>query len=59
VPLASSFNAQIIVFDIQLPIIGGSSVELFHHSREVPASVSKLIETVDRATGAVIKRNPR
>ncbi|KAL5641145.1 hypothetical protein ACGC1H_001583 [Rhizoctonia solani] len=59
VPLASSFNAQIIVFDIQLPIIGGSSVELFHHSREVPASISKLIETVDRATGAVIKRNPR
>ncbi|KAJ1311279.1 hypothetical protein OPQ81_009777 [Rhizoctonia solani] len=59
VPLASSFNAQIIVFDIQLPIIGGSSVELFHHSREVPASVSKLIEIVDRATGAVIKRNPR
>ncbi|KAG9102065.1 Hsp70 suppressor, GTPase facilitates ribosomal subunit dissociation [Ceratobasidium sp. UAMH 11750] len=59
VPLASSFTAQIIVFDIQLPIIGGSSIELFHHSREVPATVSKLIETVDRATGAVIKRNPR
>ncbi|KAF8609529.1 hypothetical protein BDV93DRAFT_602188 [Ceratobasidium sp. AG-I] len=59
VPLASSFTAQIIVFDIQLPIIGGSSIELFHHSREVPATVSKLIETMDRATGAVIKRNPR
>ncbi|QRV91461.1 Elongation factor Tu GTP binding domain [Ceratobasidium sp. AG-Ba] len=59
VPLASSFTAQIIVFDIQLPIVGGSSIELFHHSREVPATVSKLIETVDRATGAVIKRNPR
>ena len=59
VPLASSFTAQIIVFDIQLPIIGGSSVELFHHSREMPATVSQLIETMDRATGAVIKRNPR
>ncbi|KAG8744859.1 Hsp70 suppressor, GTPase facilitates ribosomal subunit dissociation [Ceratobasidium sp. 414] len=59
VPLASSFTAQIIVFDIQLPIIAGSSIELFHHSREVPATVSKLIETADRATGAVIKRNPR
>jgi hypothetical protein len=34
-------------------------VELFHHSRDVPATISKLIASLDRASGAVIKQNPR
>lgn len=34
-------------------------VELFHHSRDVPATLSKLISTIDRASGKVIKSNPR
>ncbi|KIO21436.1 hypothetical protein M407DRAFT_15813 [Tulasnella calospora MUT 4182] len=59
VPLASSFIAQVIVFDIQVPITSGTSVELFHHSRDTPASVSKLLATLDRNTGNVIKANPR
>ncbi|KAG8893187.1 Hsp70 suppressor, GTPase facilitates ribosomal subunit dissociation, partial [Tulasnella sp. 417] len=59
VPLASSFIAQVIVFDIQVPITSGTSVELFHHSRDTPASVSKLLATLDRNTGNIIKTNPR
>ncbi|KAG9005228.1 Hsp70 suppressor, GTPase facilitates ribosomal subunit dissociation, partial [Tulasnella sp. 427] len=59
VPLASSFVAQVIVFDIQVPITSGTSVELFHHSRDTPASISKLIATLDRNTGNVVKANPR
>ncbi|KAG6378414.1 P-loop containing nucleoside triphosphate hydrolase protein [Boletus reticuloceps] len=59
VPLAICFNARIIVFDTQLPIISGASVELFHHSRDVPATISKLIANLDRATGSVTKKNPR
>jgi elongation factor 1 alpha-like protein len=34
-------------------------VELFHHSRDLPATISKLVSTLDRASGKVIKRNPR
>jgi hypothetical protein len=34
-------------------------IELFHHSRDVPAAVSKLNATLDRASGAVTKHNPR
>lgn len=34
-------------------------VELFHHSQDVPASISKLLCTLDRASGAVIKNSPR
>ncbi|KDQ14776.1 hypothetical protein BOTBODRAFT_109754 [Botryobasidium botryosum FD-172 SS1] len=59
VPVASAFIAQIIVFDIKMPITTGASVELFHHSRDNPATISKLLATVDRASGAVIKSNPR
>ncbi|EIW82489.1 EF Tu GTP binding domain-containing protein [Coniophora puteana RWD-64-598 SS2] len=59
VPLAVTFSARIIVFDIQLPITAGASVEIFHHSRDVPATISKLVATLDRATGVVAKKNPR
>ncbi|KAF7800114.1 hypothetical protein EIP86_011359 [Pleurotus ostreatoroseus] len=50
IPLAMSFTARIIVFDIQVPITAGASVELFHQSRDVPASISRLVATIDRAT---------
>ncbi|KAI0332463.1 EF Tu GTP binding domain-containing protein [Cubamyces sp. BRFM 1775] len=59
VPLASTFTARIIVFDIQLPITAGTSVELFHHSRDVPASISRLISVLDRTNGTVTKSKPR
>jgi len=59
VPLTTTFTARIIVFDIAVPITAGSSVELFHHSRDVPATTVKLISTLDRASGKVLKANPR
>ncbi|KAJ8522995.1 hypothetical protein ONZ45_g508 [Pleurotus djamor] len=59
VPLATIFTARIIVFDILVPITAGASIELFHHSRDVPATISRLLATVDRTSGEVIKKNPR
>jgi len=59
VPLATVFTAQIIVFDIQVPITAGTSVELFHQSRDVPATISRLVATLDRGLGTAIKQNPR
>ncbi|KAI0761724.1 P-loop containing nucleoside triphosphate hydrolase protein [Irpex lacteus] len=59
IPLATVFTARVIIFDIQVPITAGASVELFHHSRDVPASISKLIALLDRSTGAVTRKNPR
>jgi len=47
------------VFDIQVPITAGTSVELFHHSRDVPATISKLLSILDRASGTVVKTRPR
>ncbi|KAG6850054.1 hypothetical protein H0H93_001870 [Arthromyces matolae] len=34
-------------------------IELFHHSRDVPATVTKLTCTLDRSTGKVLKKGPR
>ncbi|KAF7355041.1 HBS1-like protein [Mycena sanguinolenta] len=59
VPLASTFTARILIFDIQVPIISGAMVELFFHSRDVPATISKLIATLDRTSSKVVKSNPR
>ncbi|KAI0698632.1 P-loop containing nucleoside triphosphate hydrolase protein [Cytidiella melzeri] len=59
IPLATAFTARVIVFDIEVPITAGASVELFHHSRDVPASISKLSATLDRSSGAVLRKNPR
>jgi elongation factor 1 alpha-like protein len=59
VPLVTSFAAQIIVFDINVPILSGAAVELFHHSRDTPATISKLQATLDKTNGSIIKQNPR
>ncbi|KDQ64952.1 hypothetical protein JAAARDRAFT_117557 [Jaapia argillacea MUCL 33604] len=59
VPLATVFSARVLVFDIQVPITAGTSVELFHQSQNIPASISKLVSSLDRATGNVLKQNPR
>ncbi|KAF9452145.1 hypothetical protein P691DRAFT_795370 [Macrolepiota fuliginosa MF-IS2] len=59
VPLATVFTVRIIVFDVIVPITAGATVELFNQSRDVPATTSKLLSLVDRATGKVAKKNPR
>ncbi|KAJ9105170.1 hypothetical protein QFC19_003630 [Naganishia cerealis] len=57
VPLATKFTAQILVFDIAFPLIAGVPLELFHHSNNVPATLSKLISVIGKGTAA--KQNPR
>ncbi|SGY94389.1 BQ5605_C037g11647 [Microbotryum silenes-dioicae] len=59
IPVVSSFLAQIMVFDVKYPITAGYAVELFHHSRDIPATITTLEATLDKATGAVLKSKPR
>ncbi|GJN90750.1 hypothetical protein Rhopal_003764-T1 [Rhodotorula paludigena] len=59
VPVVSSFTAQIIVFEPKHPITAGYAVELFHHSRDIPATIAALEATIDNKTGQVTKNNPR
>ncbi|KAI9257022.1 P-loop containing nucleoside triphosphate hydrolase protein [Helicostylum pulchrum] len=59
VPVTSLFEAQIVVFDIRIPITPGYPIVLHHGSLDEPAFVYKLVEVLDKSTGEVIKRNPR
>ncbi|KAI9488306.1 P-loop containing nucleoside triphosphate hydrolase protein [Zychaea mexicana] len=59
VPVTTSFTAQIVVFDLKVPITNGYPVILHHQSLDEPASIVKLNAVLDKSTGEVIKRNPR
>ncbi|KAI7901247.1 P-loop containing nucleoside triphosphate hydrolase protein [Cokeromyces recurvatus] len=59
VPVTTNFEAQIVIFDIRIPITPGYPVVLHHGSLDEPAMISKLIEILDKSTGEVVKKNPR
>lgn len=59
VPCVSTFTAQVMLFDLRVPITAGAAVELFHHSRDVPATITALEAVLDKASGEVVKANPR
>ncbi|GAA5893986.1 hypothetical protein JCM5296_004125 [Sporobolomyces johnsonii] len=59
VPVVSSFTAQIMVFEPKYPITAGYAVELFHHSRDIPATIASLDAQLDKASGEVVKLKPR
>ena len=48
-----------MLFDLRVPITAGAAVELFHHSRDVPATITALEAVLDKSTGEVLKANPR
>ncbi|KAK1925077.1 hypothetical protein DB88DRAFT_437513 [Papiliotrema laurentii] len=57
VPMVTTFTAQILVFDVSSPIITGTAVEVFHHSVNLPATISKLVSISEK--GIVTKQRPR
>lgn len=57
--MTSLFEAQIVVFDIRIPITPGYPVVLHHGSLDEPASIVKLSQVLDKSTGQVIKKNPK
>ncbi|KAI9476268.1 MAG: P-loop containing nucleoside triphosphate hydrolase protein [Benjaminiella poitrasii] len=59
VPVTTNFEAQIVVFDIRVPITPGYPVVLHYGSLDEPATIAKLVEVIDKSTGEVTKKNPR
>lgn len=49
----------VLVFQLTYPIVAGTSVELFHHSANLAASLSELVGTVDKGSGAIARKHPR
>ena len=59
VPLCTSVLAQVLVFQPTYPLVAGTSIEVFHHSANIPSTLSELVATVDKSTGAIKKKAPR
>ena len=59
IPLAVSFEAEIVVLDVQIPILKGQQVTLHAHAARDSGHVSRLIATLDGTTGEVVRERPR
>lgn len=59
VPIASRFQARIIVFNVKMPITNGFPVVLHLQSLVEAAVIVKLKSQLHKGTGEIIKKNPR
>lgn len=59
VPISSSFQAHVVIFNIPVPITKGFPAILHHRSLAEPAIITKLVSQVHRTSGEVIKKKPR
>jgi elongation factor 1 alpha-like protein len=59
VPLALRFEVEIVVLDVQIPILKGQQVTLHAHAARDSGHVSRLISLLDSKTGEVVKERPR
>lgn len=53
------FAARIVVFDVVVPIMKGTRAELYCHSLCEPCTIVKLVSSINKANGNVIKERPR
>ncbi|KAG0044246.1 HBS1-like protein [Gryganskiella cystojenkinii] len=59
IPVTTHFAAQIVVFDVKIPITVGFPVIMHHQSHNEPGTISKLVATIDKGTGEIVKKSPR
>lgn len=59
VPIATRFQARLIVFNIKMPITNGYPVVLHLQSLVEAAVIVKLKSQLHKGTGEIIKKNPR
>ena len=52
-------SIQVVVFDIAIPLLPGSKMVFHHLQTSQGAHIIKLVNTIDRATGAVLRKSPR
>ncbi|KAF9341803.1 HBS1-like protein, partial [Linnemannia elongata] len=57
IPVTTHFAAQIVVFDVKIPITVGFPIIMHHQSHNEPGVISKLVATIDKGTGEVVKKN--
>jgi elongation factor 1 alpha-like protein len=58
--LVKKFQARILVYDVELPLVKGLPCMLYCFSHKVPCKISTLEATVDQAKNyEVIKQKPK
>jgi len=59
IPITAKFRARIVVFSIDIPITKGYPVLLHYGCVTEQATISKLVSTLSKSTGEVVKNKPR
>ncbi|KAI8907731.1 HBS1-like protein [Powellomyces hirtus] len=59
IPITTHFVAQIVTFDIDIPLTIGVPVVLHHQSLTEQATITRLQALLNRTTNEVVKKNPR
>jgi len=59
IPVLQRFKAQIITFQLQRPILKGTTAELHYQTLNEPSVISKLVAILDKSNGELKKKNPR
>ena len=59
VPLAVSFEVEVVVLDVVIPVLQGQQVTVHAHAARDSGYISKLVALLDGKTGKVTKVRPR
>jgi len=60
VNICSKFQAQILTFsELPVPILRGTQLMFHMHCISLPATITKLLHTVDKRTGGILQKNPK
>lgn len=59
VPLASRFEARVVVLEVPIPVLRGQQVTIHSHAARSDGTISKLVSLLDSKTGDTIRLNPR
>jgi len=59
IPVTSKFRARIVIFGTEVPITKGYPIILHYGCVSEQATISKLVSTLNKSTGEVLKNKPR
>ena len=59
IPMATTFEVEIVVLDVQIPILRGQQITLHAHAVRDSGHIVKLGAVVDGKTGEVVRERPR
>uniref|UniRef100_A0AAQ4P7K0 HBS1-like protein n=1 Tax=Gasterosteus aculeatus aculeatus TaxID=481459 RepID=A0AAQ4P7K0_GASAC len=57
--VCTRFRAQILLFNIEVPITQGFPVLLHYHTVSEPATIRKLVSVLHKSSGEVLKKKPK